>query len=187
MTAELAVDWRLDDRTTLRSFVNDDAGELFALVEANRDRLLPWMPWSHVTQGPEDIRGFIERSLTTHELRLDATGIWVDGRIAGTTGLRLDAFDVKGEIGYWIGREFEGQGLVTRACTRFLEHGFDGLGLHRISIHAAVENARSRAVAERLGFVQEGVERGAERCGDVFHDLVVYSMLEDEWRDRADA
>ena len=187
MSAELAVDWPLDERATLRSFVPSDAAELYALVRANLDRLLPWMPWAHVTEGPDDVRGFIERSRGMPESRFDATGIWVDGRIAGTTGLRLDAFDIKGEMGYWIGREFEGQGLVTRACARFLEHGFGELGLHRISIHAAVENARSRAVAERLGFVQEGVERGAERCGDVFHDLVVYSMLEDEWRERASA
>jgi ribosomal-protein-serine acetyltransferase len=184
---ELEVDWPLGDHTSLRSFVPGDAEELFALVEANRDRLLPWMPWSHATQGPADVLGFIERSRSTPGSRFDATGIWVDERIAGTTGLRLDPSDIKGEIGYWIGREFEGQGLVTRACERFLEHGFDELGLHRISIHAAVENARSRAVAERLGFVREGIERGAERCGDVFHDLVVYSMLEDEWRERARA
>lgn len=184
---EIEVDWRLDDHTVLRSFVPDDAEELFALVEANRDRLLPWMPWSHLTRGPDDVRGFIERSKSAPESRLDATGIWVDGRIAGTTGLRLDPSDIKGEIGYWVGREFEGRGIVTMACRRFLGYGFGTLGLHRISIHAAVDNARSRAVAERLGFTEEGIERGAERCGNVFHDLVVYSMLEDEWRERAGA
>jgi len=184
---DLEVDWPLDEYTSLRSFVPSDAEELYALVVANLDRLLPWMPWSHFTQGPDDVRGFIERSRATAESRFDATGIWVDGRIAGTTGLRLDPSDIKGEIGYWIGRKFEGQGIVTRACVRFLEHAFGEVGLHRISIHAAVENARSRAIPERLGFTQEGIERGAERCGDVFHDLVVYSMLEDEWREHGTA
>jgi len=184
---ELEVDWPLDARTALRSFVPGDAEDLFDLVVANRDRLLPWMPWAHATEGPDDVRGFIERCRTTAESRLDATGIWVDGRVAGSMGLRLDPFDVKGELGYWVDREFEGRGIVSRACERFLEHGFGELGLHRISIVAAVDNARSRAIPERLGFRQEGVLRGAERCGDVYHDLAVYSMLEDEWRGRADA
>lgn len=183
----LEVDWSLDERTVLRSFVPSDADALFALVAANLDRLLPWMPWAHVTEGPQDVRGFIDRCRATPESRLDATGIWVEGRVAGSMGMRLDPSDVKGEVGYWIGREFEGRGIVTRACERFLAHGFGELGLHRISIVAAVGNARSRAIPERLGFTHEGVLRGAERCGDEYHDLAVYSILEDEWRGRAHA
>ena len=64
---------------------------------------------------------------------------------------------------------------------------FDELGFHRVFIRAAPGNVRSRAVPERLGFVEEAVlreeARGAVARG--FHDLVVYGMLEDEWRARA--
>ena len=50
-----------------------------------------------------------------------------------------------------------------------------------IVIRAGVENTRSRAIPERLGFTKEGVARGEGRGTPGFYDLVVYGLLEDEW------
>ncbi len=51
-------------------------------------------------------------------------------------------------------------------------------------IRAGVENERSRAIPERLGFTEEGVARGEGRGSQGFYDLVVYGLLEDEWPTR---
>ena len=56
--------------------------------------------------------------------------------------------------------------------------------MHRVELQAAVGNARSRAVAERLGFVHEGVLREAERFANRYADLDVFSVLAPEWRSR---
>jgi ribosomal-protein-serine acetyltransferase len=61
-------------------------------------------------------------------------------------------------------------------------YGFESMGLHRITIRAAPGNTRSRAIPERLGFVQEGVLREAGRVGEGYTDLVVYGVLDREWR-----
>jgi RimJ/RimL family protein N-acetyltransferase len=57
-------------------------------------------------------------------------------------------------------------------------------GVHRVVIDAASANLRSRRIPERLGFTREGVLREAGRgpCG--YQDLVVYGLLDREWRRR---
>ena len=80
------------------------------------------------------------------------------------------------------GRGFEGQGLITKACRRLIDYGFDERELHRIEIQAAADNRRSRAVAERLGFTLRSVMRDGHRQPDgTYVDQVVYGLLEHEW------
>jgi ribosomal-protein-serine acetyltransferase len=84
-------------------------------------------------------------------------------------------------IGYWLVSEYEGKGIMTRACEVLIDYGFDELGLNRIVIRASTDNVRSQAVPLRLGFTREGVARQAEWLNDRFIDMVVYSMLRSEW------
>jgi len=153
----------------------------FDLVVANRARLRRWMPWEPTTRDVDDVRSFIERCLAS-ETDVEGNGIWVEGRLAGGIGLSVDTLSNEGQIGYWIDRDHEGKGIITRAARGFVDFGFEGLGLHRIQLHAAVGNLRSRAVADRLGMRLEGVHREAERVADGYLDMAVYAILEDEWR-----
>ena len=73
---------------------------------------------------------------------------------------------------------------MTLALSALVEHAFGASGLHRVELRAAVGNARSMAVAERLGFVHEGVLREAERFASRYADLDVFSVLAPEWRRR---
>ena len=169
----------LGDGTEIRKLDVGDAPEVFAVVEANRQRLRPWMPWVDGTTGPYDTRAFIEGERRSEGL--DALGIFVDGAYVGGIGLRADAMHGDSEIGYWIGEEHEGRGLVTTACRALIGYAFGELGLHRVTIRAAPDNARSRAIPERLGFTEEALLREAGRGGDGYQDLVVYGLLDREW------
>ena len=175
------IHWDLGDGAVVRTYTHDDDDVLYGLIDANRDRLRPWMIWERTTKAPTDTRAWIESCLAS-QTDLEGNGLWIDGALAGGIGLSIDTLSNGGEIGYWLGGDFEGRGLVTRGCARFLDHGFDELGLHRISLHAAVGNTRSRAVAQRLGMREEGVARDGCRVADGYLDLVAYGILEDEWR-----
>lgn len=174
--------WPIDDQAWIQPFTVEDAEELFALVDANRERLARWFPWVDGSTGPQTQRTFIERCIAS-ETDLEGNGIWVGAELAGGIGMSVDVIGNSAEIGYWLDARFERRGLVTRGCALFIEHGFRVMGLHRIMIRAAVDNARSRAVAERLGFTQEGVGRESGRVGGGrYVDLVEYGLLDREWR-----
>ena len=172
----------LGDGVEVRVLESTDAAEIFEVVDADRGRLREWMPWVDGTTSPDDSRAFIERS-RTGDAELDALGIFVAGAYAGGIGVRVDTPNGEGEIGYWIAASHEGRSLVTRACRALIDHAFGELGLHRITIRVAPDNRRSRAIPERLGFTEEGRQREAgRRDAGGYHDLLVYAVLDREWR-----
>ena len=173
---------RLDENTELSILEPLHAEELFALIDRNRNYLRRWLPWVDGTKSPDDTREFRKQAL--HQFAEDGSivaGIWHKGAIAGTIGLHSDGAKCK-EIGYWIGEEFQGKGLVTSACRALITHAFDTLGINRIQIHVEPDNHRSKAIPERLGFPYEGTLRqmGTNADGKSV-DLMIYSLLKDEW------
>jgi len=171
----------LGDGAVVRRLRMEDLDQVWSVIQRERDRLGVWMPWVEHTRTIEDERRFLQ-SVVADERTLDGLGLFVDGRFAGGIGMRPDPFGIVADIGYWIASPFEGRGIVTRAVRALLQIAFDELGLHRVSIRAGVENARSRAIPERLGFTLEGILRGEGRGRGGFYDLAVYGLLEDEWR-----
>jgi ribosomal-protein-serine acetyltransferase len=178
----------LPEGASLRLFEESDADELYALVDANRAHLEPWMPWVPDVRGPEAQLEFIRAS---RRQVADNDGFQVgivtaDGALAGTAGFHgVSWLNRATSIGYWLGAEAQGRGLMTAAVRALIDHAFGVWALHRIEIAAAVDNTRSRAIPERLGFRVEGVRRDAERSGDRYRDLVVYALLAPEWTSRA--
>lgn len=173
----------LGDGAVLRRYTMDDLDALWGAVEEERDRIGAWMPWVALTRTRDDEAAWM-RAVLADERSLEGCGIFVEGAFAGGCGMHYGEFRINAEIGYWIRERFEGRGLVTRAVERLMDEAFDVAGVHRVFIRAGVDNARSRAIPERLGFTREGVLRGDGRGTHGYYDLVMFSMLEDEWRAR---
>ena len=170
----------------IRLFELKDAEPVFASLERNRAYLREWLPWVDFTASPDDLRRFIVR---VHEQfsssRGPQCGIWIDGAFSGSIGCHpIDWPNRNCSVGYWIEERYRGRGIVTRCCESMLDYLFDELGLHRVTIHCGVENARSCAIPERLGFSREGVTRDGEWVNDRWLDLMAWGMLEHDWRAR---
>lgn len=174
---------RIDEHLEIRQRQPEDAEELFALTEANRLYLKQWLPWLDHCTCPDDTRRNILASLAEADRGVSlALCIWHDGRIVGVTGFNsIDKMNRIGHIGYWLSEEYSGLGIMTRAVRALTDHGFATLGLNRITIAAAVENRKSRAVAERLGFRLEGIAREAEWLYDHFVDHALYAVIRSDW------
>lgn len=167
----------------LRLLTEADVDELFALTDANRTHLKVWLPWLDETRSPADTRRFIH---LTQQQWADNTGLVAAitdrDRIAGVIGYnQFDWQNRIGAIGYWLGAAYQGRGLMTAACQALVNYGFETLNLNRIVIACATQNARSRAIPERLGFHHEGTARDGEWLYDHFVDLEVYACLRRHW------
>lgn len=175
---------RADDEVSLELAEEHQAAEVFALVDRNRDHLRPWMPWVDGTVTPADTAAFLKFVRAEYAAgRAFHCNLMYRGTICGGMGLnRIDRAHDKAELGYWISADHAGRGIVTRATHALTESAFRDLGLHRVAIRAAVDNVRSRAVPERLGFAFEGVLRGHERIGDRYLDHASYAALSGEWQ-----
>lgn len=175
--------WIIDENTTLRIMDEQDDAALFALTDRNRAYLREWLPWIDSTQTVEDSLAFIRDNILRYASnRGFSCGIWYHGQLAGTIGYHdIDWKDRKVEIGYWLGAEFQGKGLMTKACITLISYSFEHWHLNKVEIHCATGNQRSRAIPERLGFAIEGIIRQGEWLYDHFVDMVVYGMLAREW------
>ena len=167
----------------LRLLEESDAEELYAVIDRHRAHLARWLPWAEGQTGAAT-REFIATSGRQYQAGEGLnTLIVVDGAIAGVIGVHgISRMHETASVGYWLGPEYEGRGIMSAAVRAYVDAAFGPWGLHRMELRAAADNARSRAVAERLGFVEEGIARQAERIGERRVDLVVYSVLAPEWR-----
>jgi ribosomal-protein-serine acetyltransferase len=169
------------DALGLRPLEGGDAVELDALVKANPD-LEEWMPWAE----EQDLAGTERFIADVEQQRRNNNGFQVaiapDGPIIGVVGFHsVDWINRTTSIGYWLSASARGRGVMTTAVRALVEHAFDEWNLHRIEIHCAPDNHRSRAIPKRLGFREEATLRETELIDGRYLDSVVYGLLEGEW------
>jgi ribosomal-protein-serine acetyltransferase len=172
----------LDEDRYLRLTEEADAEEMYAVVDANREFLARWMPWA-AAQTLETTREYIRisRRQFAENQGLQLVIVEHDQIVGGLGFHKIDWVNRWTSIGYWIAEASQGRGTVTRAVRALTNHALTVWRLNRVEIQAGVENERSRAIPERLGFRQEGVLRQAERVGDRYVDHAVYAMLAEDW------
>lgn len=168
----------LGEDARLRPLRDRDARALLEVIDRNRLRLRRWLSWLDDHRDLEAVRGLIANHARDfsrgYSVRL---GIDYRGQLVGIVGLqRINHADRTASLGYWLDSAHERLGLVTRGAAALCRHGILELGLGRIEIAAATGNARSIAVAERLGFRFEGVMRCREWLYDHYVDHAVYSL-----------
>jgi ribosomal-protein-serine acetyltransferase len=171
------------DGAVLRPYREEDAAALTAVVAENREHLALWMPWA-ATYGHQDSLDFIAKSRAQLEAGDGFEGaVVVGGEIVGGAGFHaIDRLNHSTSIGYWLAAEAQGSGLMTATVRALLDHAFGPWVLHRVVIEAVIDNTRSRAIPERLGFTEEGVAREAKRIRGRYEDAAIYAMLASDWR-----
>ncbi|MFD1019612.1 GNAT family N-acetyltransferase [Thalassobacillus hwangdonensis] len=161
------------------------AEEVFALVDGNRAHLREWLGWvDNVSSAKDYSEAIIPAWLQQFgENNGFNAGIYLNGSLVGMVSLHFINWKTKHtSIGYYLGRNVEGKGIITNCIEKLLSYSFTELGLNKVEIQCAEFNLRSRKIPERMGFKKEGINRDAEYINGKFNDIVTYSLLKREWQ-----
>jgi ribosomal-protein-alanine N-acetyltransferase len=152
-----------DGEITLRPLRIRDRNHWLNTRRRNREWLTPWEATSPIPAENKNLPTYIEMvQIHNREGRAGraiSLAIWFDEKLIGQItlgGISYGAYR-GGHIGYWIDQQYANKGLTTRAVRELTRYGLEELGLHRIEINLRPENAASKRVAEKSGYVFEGL------------------------------
>ena len=169
------------ERLSLRPWEEADAEELYRL--ASNPDIGPRAGWP-VHSSVENSRETIQKVLTAPETY--AMVLRESGKPVGSIGLKQpqerfeDLQGLQMEIGYWIGREFWGRGLMPEAVAEILRRGFEDLGCAVIWCGHYDFNGQSRRVIEKSGFVHQRTVNTTNLLGNT-HPTLCYAMTREQW------
>ena len=150
------------DRLILRPWREEDAEQLYKYAK-DREVGYPagWPAHTSVENSREIIKTVFSAPETYAVCKKDGSPI-------GSIGLKLNGYtdmterDDECELGYWIGKEFWGQGLIPEAAKALLAYAFDTLGMRSVWCGYYDGNERSKRVQEKLGFLYQHATEGLE-------------------------
>ena len=107
-----------------------------------------------------------------------------EGQAVGGIGIdpAEDVERVSGELGYWVGQQFWGQGLATQAAREMTTYCFDTLNLHRVWAGVFARNQASIKVLEKLGFRREGLLKESIIKDGRLESQIIYAITAPEWK-----
>lgn len=107
------------------------------------------------------------------------------GEVVGSTRIQYIDYERQScEIGAtWFGTKAQRSFVNSDSKFLLLEFCFETLKMMRVQIRVDERNVRSHRAVERLGFTKEGVLRKERKLHGIPRNLIVYSIIDDEWSD----
>ena len=173
------------NRICLRGFRADDLDDFYAVhADPRVMRFWSFPAWTQRSQAQARFASALS-GRDPERLLCWAIAQHADDRlIGGVTLFAIDRAQGRAEIGYSLHSGHWGRGLAREALQLALAHAFDGLGLRRIEADIDPRNSASCGLAERMGFVREGVLRERWQVAGDLQDSAMYGLLARDWHAR---
>jgi [ribosomal protein S5]-alanine N-acetyltransferase len=168
------------NRLVLRDFDLSDLNDFFNYAKSAKvGPMAGWKPHESIDESEKILASFIE-SNDVWAIELKETH-----KVIGSIGLHIDSKRSNPNtrmLGYVLGEDYWGKGLMLEAVQALLNHGFNELNLDLISVYHFPFNTQSASVIRNAGFKYEGTLRQSTvhydgRC----LDSVLYSLTKDEY------
>ncbi len=175
-------------RVILRPPKAEDWAAWAEVRERNMEHLAPFEPlW------PDDC---LSENFFMRRLRRQ-TREWKDGRgypfliFKRRTGALIGGVNINNvvrgaaqfaSLGYWLSEDAQGQGYMSESLTKIIDLSFNRLRLHRLNASCMPHNARSIALLERLGFVEEGFAKAYIQINGIWEDHLLFGLTGEDFK-----
>ena len=168
-------------RLLLRPFELRDARDVYEYAKNPDWAVYLPLPSPYTYRDAEE---YVARSLLVSWDTDPIFAVTLNDNVVGSVDIRVDTRNSAAEIGYAVGREHWGQGIMAEAASAAIDWAFREFDLARISARADLDNRQSWMVMEKLGMQREGITRSSGpsvRDPNTRDDTVTYAILRDEW------
>lgn len=175
------------ERLVIRKYAKGDGRDLYLLLQRNdnRDFLRRNVEEVSSIKTDEEAEIMIRRHAAEWSARdRFIMGIWLKSgnQYVGQIWIEPKKWEVPSfEIGWFLDRGYQGKGIATEAARRSLGFLFNDLNAHKVIVITRDSNARSRKLAERLGFRKEGHLRECGVENGKRYGLLCYGVLKNEF------
>lgn len=168
----------ITDRLLLRLFTLSDAAAVTALCNnynIYKDTL--YLPYPYALK---DALSWIEhhsanfKADTSYEFAITDKA---SGELYGAIALTNNQKFCNGELAYWVGEQFWGNGYATEAAQAVLQFAFAEKKYHKVFARYFGSNPASGSVMRKIGMTKEGVLRAHVKKDERYEDLVYYGII----------
>jgi [ribosomal protein S5]-alanine N-acetyltransferase len=165
-----------------------DVPALLKFNEEQQEHFRPWFPVNALTPTREMVlKAVADRRQQAREDRGYRFNLFLQDSPGEVIGLCSIADVRRGAIqqavlGYGLGHQFQGRGIMTEAVRAAVSFAFEDLDLHRLEGSYMPANEKSAAILESLGFVKEGFFQKYLLLAGEWQDHVVTSLVNPNWK-----
>lgn len=167
------------ERLLLRPVTLNDAQDMHAYASDEETTYYVFDRHKSITETKESIVSyFLEKPFGKYAIELKE-----NKKMIGTIDIRKTGKTDRGELGYTLNKDYQGNGYMTEAGQALLKLSFDVLEFHTVFAMHDERNTASGKVMERLGMQKEGMLRrvGKWKNGE-YYNHVYYSILKEEYK-----
>ncbi|GGD18492.1 GNAT family N-acetyltransferase [Flavobacterium orientale] len=168
------------EKFVLRQFVESDLSAIFKGLSDPEVIQYYGISFKTLEETKEQLQFFAD-------LEANETGIWwaicsLDNQtFYGGGGFNNRSKEhKKAEIGFWLLKDFWGQGIMTEILPLLCQYGFDHLDLHRIEGFVETENFKCKKAMQKLAFNHEGTMKDCEIKDGKFISIDIYALLKND-------
>ncbi|HWR19233.1 MAG TPA: GNAT family protein [Clostridia bacterium] len=162
----------------LRAWRESDAADLVHAINNKKviDNLRDGIPYPYTLK---DAETFILSRLSADKTAMFAWAITEEDRVVGSIGIfrNSNIHRLTAEMGYYLGEDYWGRGIATKAVREAVGYVFEHTDILRIYAEPFANNIASCRVLEKAGFAFEGILRkNAIKNGEIL-DMRLYSIV----------